>query len=113
MGTDTNTNWGFPWTTGTVSVRDTGTNQGNPATTTITAMGTDMRTHLGGGRLTLVAGGVSHRTVSGQNFDSLDIVVINTPRGIPVLSPIGFGAMASLLFLGSAFMLHRRRAKSA
>ena len=63
----------------------------------------------GRGRLTLVAGGVSHRTQSQQNFDNLDIVVIDIAGAAPALSPIGIGATVSLLLLAGGFMINRMR----
>jgi hypothetical protein len=54
-----NVNWGFPFTTMTVLARNTGTAQGNPRNTTITAMGSDMLTAMGGRNISLVAGGAA------------------------------------------------------
>ena len=72
---DTNANWGFPHTTGTVLVRNTGPGPfGTPSNETFTAMGTDSRTRFGAGNITLVSGGASNRVQSGQDFSSLDIV---------------------------------------
>ena len=42
-----NYNWGFPLTTKTVLARNTGTVQGNPRNTTLTAKGGDMVTAMG------------------------------------------------------------------
>jgi len=115
VGTDTNYNWGFPWTTGTVSARNTGTNMGNAATTTLTAMGTDMRSPFGKGRMTLVAGGTTTRLAAAQHFAGLDIVTIRTqaPGAAPGLSPVGLGAAASLMMLAGGYLVHRRRASGA
>jgi hypothetical protein len=51
-------NWGFPWTTMTVLARITGTWQGIPRITTLTAKGGDTVTTMGKRNLSLVAGGV-------------------------------------------------------
>lgn len=58
----TNQAFGFPWTTGTVLVRNTGnTALGAPNLQTLTAMGSDARTAAGGtGNITLVAGGLTN-----------------------------------------------------
>jgi hypothetical protein len=74
-GADTNTNWGFPWTTGMVFVQN---NDNTPSTITIT--GTDMRTQAGAGQITMVAGGTSHRTQSGANFTPLEVVTFTLPE---------------------------------
>jgi hypothetical protein len=50
----TNFNFGFPFTTGKVVVRNYGTR-----TTTLTAVGSDARTAMGAGNLSLVAGGLA------------------------------------------------------
>jgi hypothetical protein len=110
---DTNLNFGFPWTTGTVLVRNTGTNQGNPATTTISAMGTDMRTPLGQGQITLVAGGSSHRyglaVGNPQEFSALDVVQMNfAAAATPSASPMGLAAGAVLMLLAVGFAARRR-----
>lgn len=65
-----NSNYGFPFTTGTVLVRATGMTPGpamSPATSTNTAMGLDKTNNGGNGRiLTLVAGQMA-RTTEGSN----------------------------------------------
>lgn len=65
-----NSNYGFPFTTGTVLVRATGKTPGpakSPATSTNTAMGLDKTVNGGNGRiLTLVAGQMA-RTTEGSN----------------------------------------------
>jgi hypothetical protein len=66
-----NSNYGFPWTTGTVFARATGSTPGpakSPATSTNTAMGSDRTQPLAnnGRIITLVAGGIA-RTTEGSN----------------------------------------------
>lgn len=57
-----NYNYGFPWTSGTVLARNTGTAGGNPAIATISAMGGDTVTSMGGRNISLVAGGIAITT---------------------------------------------------
>ena len=56
----TNKNFGFPWTTGTVLARNTGTDlRGNAVVATLTGKGTDYVTGMGGRNIQLVAGAVA------------------------------------------------------
>jgi hypothetical protein len=109
---DSNLNYGFPWTTGQVTVTVTGTNMGNPVTTVLTAMGTDMRTPLGAGTITLVAGGYTHRfgiaTLNPQNFVAIDVVHMDLTKDTPSLSPAGLAAGAVLMVLAVGYALRRR-----
>jgi hypothetical protein len=99
----TNLNVGFPWTTGTVYALVTGTVAGSPATTLLTAMGTDNRNALGSGYITLVAGGVANRALSGQQFSNLDVVTFHLPEpGATLL--LGAG----LAMLGVLYQVRRR-----
>jgi hypothetical protein len=66
---------GFPFTSGTVLARNTGTQGGNPLTVSLTARGTDARTVLGSGNITLVAGGMLASQAA--NTASIDIVSMN------------------------------------
>ena len=50
--------WGFPLTTRTVLVRNTGTLQGNPHNSTFTAKGYDKLTAMGQRNISLVAGAI-------------------------------------------------------
>jgi hypothetical protein len=61
-----NYNYGFPFTTGTVVGRNTGTALGNPAITTISAMGSDMLTGMGGRNISLVAGALAATSLGTQ-----------------------------------------------
>jgi hypothetical protein len=63
----TNRNWGFPFTDGTVLVRNTGTAQGNPVNFTLTVMGSDAVTSGGNRNLQLVAGHMAKSTIQGNN----------------------------------------------
>jgi hypothetical protein len=110
----TNYNWGFPWTTGMVTVQNIETNMGQPATTTLTAQGTDSRTALGSGNITLVAGGTAWREPFKQAFANLDIVTITMGADavLPVTSPAGAVAAALLLMLTGGFVMRHRFAKA-
>ena len=56
----TNKNFGFPWTTGTVLARNTGTDvRGNPVVVTLTGKGTDYVTGMGGRNIQLVSGAIA------------------------------------------------------
>ncbi len=95
---DTNTNIGFPWTTGTVYAFNTGTNLGQPVTTLLTAMGSDARNALGSGFITLVAGGAANRIQSNQQFANIDVVSFNLPEPGSTLM-LGAGiALVGLLY---------------
>jgi len=59
-----NQNYGFPWTTGTVLVRATGTTMGGgPGGATFSLMGYDNRTAMGLGNIQLVAGGIAQSSL--------------------------------------------------
>jgi hypothetical protein len=110
---DVNANWGFPWTTGMVTAQNTGTIAGMMQTTTLVGTGTDMRTPLGSGMITLVSGGFTHRfgavTMVPQDFSPLDVVVMNlAPKGTPSSSPAGLAAGAVLMLLAVGFAVRRR-----
>jgi hypothetical protein len=100
---DNNTNWGFPWTDGTVFVQDIQTNMGAMATTTLSAMGTDTRTQLGAGNITLVAGGTSHRVGAATDFKAIDVVTMTLPEPGQALM-LGL----SLAMIGGLYQLRRR-----
>jgi hypothetical protein len=107
-GTDsTNTNTGFPWTTGMVSAIVT---TKLPTTnSTLTGTGSDMRTPLGAGNITLVAGGISHREPSIMHFASLDsISMVVKARNLPSMSPTGLAALATMITLGAGFASRKR-----
>jgi hypothetical protein len=110
---DRNRNWGFPWTTGMVTALNTGTIFGMMQTTTLVGTGTDMRTPLGSGMITLVSGGFSHRfgavTMIPQDFTPLDVVVMNlNPFKTPAFSPAGMVAGVVLMLLAVGFAARRR-----
>lgn len=101
---DMNTNWGFPWTTGSVFVQDIQTNMGNPATTTISAMGTNNLNRFGEGNITLVAGGTSHRAGAVTDFKAFDIVTMTLPEpGQALMLGLSLSLIAGLYGLRRRF----------
>ncbi|MEE2672598.1 MAG: hypothetical protein VX466_02310 [Myxococcota bacterium] len=103
-----NLNWGMPWTTGTVTVINTETQNGQPRSTTLTAMGSDSRNALGAGNITLVAGGHSYRIQAVQNFGALDLVNMTMGPYTPALTPSGVGLAGALIALSAGYLLRRR-----
>jgi hypothetical protein len=101
---DQNVNLGFPFTTGTVQVINTGTVQGQPSDTTFTAAGT-LNTSMGEGNITLVAGALSHRVLANQDTSYLNVVRMSfTPEPGPSLM-LG----VALLAIGGLYVGMRRR----
>ena len=104
-----NTDWGMPWTTGTVVAKNLpGPVPTQDPGTDLTAMGSDSRTPLGRGQITLVAGQLSERTPSGSNFAALDVVVMNfdSPE-TPLLSGPAIAAMVALMLIAGGYMARR------
>ncbi|HKK50577.1 MAG TPA: hypothetical protein VKA74_03280, partial [Myxococcota bacterium] len=102
---DRNLNWGFPHTTGQISIMNVETNQGQPGNTTLVATGTDSRDAFGRGNITLVSGATSHRVFANQNSSTLNILNMTfTPEPGPSLM-LG----ASLLAIGGLYAALRRR----
>ena len=110
LAPDTNNNWGFPWTTGAVSVMNVELAGASPQTDTLTAQGFDGRDADGNGAITLVAGGTANRVLSGLDFSALDIVTLVFDDGLatPSMGPAGLATVATLLALSAGFMLRRR-----
>ncbi len=109
-----NKDWGMPWTTGTVKIKNLAAGPNDPATT-FTAMGTDSRTVLGRGQITMVAGQTSERNPSGNHFSALDIVVLNFKSSptVPLASwPALVGMLAVVVGVGMA-AFNRRAAQSS
>lgn len=105
----TNLDWGMPWTTGQIKVQALA-QAGPPAdpATTFLVTGSDSRTILGRGQVTMVAGQVTKRLPSGNTFSGLDIVVMDfgSPE-TPLLSAPAVGAMVLLMVLAGGFMARR------
>jgi hypothetical protein len=96
-------NWGFPWTTGTVTLRT-----GPGSETTLTAMGSDNRTPGGAGKITLVAGGFTHRMGRNQDWGSIDIVTMTFSPILPSMSRPNLVAAAVLMLLAVGYAYRRR-----
>ncbi|MBW2294681.1 MAG: hypothetical protein JRG94_20575 [Deltaproteobacteria bacterium] len=108
---DTNNNWGFPWTTGAVSVRAKELSPGSgPGTHTLTGQGADSRTVQGKGKITLVAGGTANRVLSGADFQALEVLTLNfkAPPATPSMGPAGLSTVALLMALSAGYAIRRR-----
>lgn len=108
--TTTNFNFGFPWTTGMVTVK---VSTLLPLlTSTFTETGVDNRTALGSGQIVMVAGGLSFRQPSTQTFTTFDTVTLRfAPRNLPSMSPAGLAALAGLIAVGAGYAVRRRHAR--
>jgi len=97
----TNFNWAFPWTTGTIVVRGTGmTPYGQPAGGTFSIQGFDARTAMGAGQIQLVAGGVAQATVQGPNgTPNYTVLRLNLPE--PGAAAQLFAAVLGLLAIAA------------
>ena len=97
----------FPFTTGMITVMVT---DDLPTTTgTFTGTGSDNRTPLGAGNLTLVGGGLVHGFTRGDTLPEWSIVMMNiSPRNLPSISPPGLAALGALLVVGAGYVLRRR-----
>jgi hypothetical protein len=101
------TRYGFGQTTGTVFAQQT---TGSAGQDFFTVMGSDARTPLGAGNLSLVAGGLSFRnTIAGyESYASFQKVTLTLGAPIPSLSPAGIAAAAALVLLAAGWALRRR-----
>jgi hypothetical protein len=101
-------NYGFAHTTGTVLGQQT---MGTAAEDFFTFMGSDMRTALGAGNITTVAGGISFRnnTQAANNpYVSMHRFKVSLGAPIPSMSPAGFAAAGALMLLAVGYALRRR-----
>jgi hypothetical protein len=107
---DTNINWGFPWTTGTISVMNTEITPGGNGTGTLTAMGSDSRNAAGGGRITLVAGSTNNRVLSGLDFEALEVLVLDFEGigEVPSMGPAGLATVGLLMALSAGYAIRGR-----
>jgi hypothetical protein len=95
-----NYNRGFPFTTGTVLARNTGTVAGNKVATTLTAKGGDSVTAMGKRNISLVAGGMA-RTTTGPfigNFPEIAQLYMPEPDRASQL----FAGVLGLLAIAAA-----------
>jgi hypothetical protein len=100
------TSTGFAFTTGTVLVQQA-TYSGPD---TFTLIGSDMRSALGAGNITLVAGGLAqrHTSIGTNRYPLFGRIRLSLAPPIPSLSPAGFAAAAALLVLAVAYARRRR-----
>jgi len=82
-----NYNFGFPFTTMTVLARNTGTQGGAPAITTLTAKGSDMLTSMGGRNIQLVAGSLAATTLppAGTQTPNIAMMQLTLPEPGPTV----------------------------
>jgi hypothetical protein len=108
-GPQTNSNTGFPWTTGTIyAQQSTNTTAGKDY---FTRAGTDGRSSQGLGTITLVAGGITLRNTPSANtsYASLDtLTMVFTAPKTPSSSPAGLAAGAVLMVLAVGYALRKR-----
>jgi hypothetical protein len=98
----------MPWTTGMISVNVTD----DPTTATsptFTLTGSDARTNLGAGNLTLVAGGLLQQIGTGDTAGEFSQVTMTfNAQQLPSISPPGLAAMGALIVFGAGYALRRR-----
>jgi len=98
-----------PWTTGKVIITN---GAAGGAAETFTNTGKDSRNASGVGTIQFVSGAVSLRPASGPNANRgwLQLVLSNPAPGtvLPSLSPMGLGAVATLILLAGGYALRRR-----
>ena len=101
-----NLDWGMPWTTGAIVVQAQAS--GADPATTFSVSGSDSRTALGKGQITMVAGQLTRRVPSNNTFSALDIVVMDfgAPE-TPLLSWPALVTMVALMLLAGGFMARR------
>jgi hypothetical protein len=101
------TGFGFAHTTGTVIVQQTAGTAGDDF---FTVMGSDMRTALGAGNISTVAGGLNFRnTLAGQTLNAqFDKVWFSLAFPTPTMSPAGFVVAGILMLLAAGYRWRRR-----
>jgi len=100
------TEYGFAHTTGTVIVQQTA---GTGGDSFFTVMGSDLRTALGAGNISTVAGGISFRnTPAGQSpYAVFHKVWFALAPPVPSLSPAGVAAAGALFLLAVGYARRR------
>ena len=103
------TRYGFGQTTRSVLAQQT---TGTGGQDFFTVMGSDARTALGAGNLSLVAGGLSLRTTLAGKSSYASFQKVSLTLGAPIasLSPAGLAAAAALVLLAAGWALRRRLA---
>jgi hypothetical protein len=75
----------------------------------LTGTGSDNRTALGAGNITLVAGGMARRRPTNTTFGSVDTVTMTIrPQNLPSMSPAGLAALATVILLGAGYASRKR-----
>jgi hypothetical protein len=100
----------FPFTTGMVTVL--ATDNSPTGTGLFTSTGSDNRTALGAGNLTLIAGGLLQQdTQSGQDTGNEFAIVRMEfrPQNLPSFSPGSLAALGALLMVGAGYAFRKRR----
>jgi len=103
------TEYGFAHTTGTFIVQQTA---GTAGDSFFTVMGSDMRTALGAGNISTVAGGISFRnTLAGQTpYATFHKIWLSLAPPVPSLSPAGVAAATAIVLLSTGYALRAQRA---
>jgi hypothetical protein len=103
----TNTNFGFARTTGTVIAQQT---SGNGGADFFTYTGTFNLDSRGFGNITLVAGGATQRIIGPASdwFASPERTIMTLSSPVPSMSPAGIAAGAALMILAVGYALRRR-----
>jgi hypothetical protein len=106
MPASTNFDWGMPWTTGTVLVKNLpGPIPTNDPATTLSVMGSDSRNDQGIGRITMVSGGTTERKPSGNHFAVIELISLEfAGNQTPTLSAPAIVAMVALMLLAGGYM---------
>ena len=109
--TSTLVNTGFPFTSGMVQVF---VSTMAPTTiSTLTGTGSDQRTSLGAGQITLVAGGLSHRSPAFTDSPQLSTVTMTmSARNLPSITAPGMAALSGVLVLAAGYAVRRRSERS-
>jgi hypothetical protein len=103
------TNWAFGHTTGNVIVQQV---TGSGGDDFFAVVGSDMRTAMGGGNITTVAGGLARRNTAGgaTHYAQWDKVSMVLGPPVPSMSPAGFAAAGVLMLLAVGYAMRRRLA---
>jgi len=109
--TNAASSFGFPWTTGMLTI----SHPCGQICDFFTITGMDDRTPGGAGTIQLVAGGLSNRLLSGPNANRgwVRLQLQPRPDAVPAMSPAGLAATAGLMLLVVVYALRRRLSAQA
>jgi len=102
------THRGFPATTGTVLAQQT---TGTAGPDFFTVMGSDMRSALGAGNISVVAGGLARRNRpngTATSYAHFQKIWLSLAPPVPSLSPVGAAVAGALVLLAVGYALRRR-----